>query len=254
MKIAITRKISPNIGQCELTHIERLQIDLQLANRQHQQYETALTDLSCQLIQLPAEPDLPDSVFVEDIAIVLDELAIITRPGALSRRAEVPSVASALQSYRKLVYIQEPGTIDGGDVLRIGRTLYIGLTDRSTQYAVEQVRAALSPHGYAVRAVPVHGCLHLKSAVTQIASDMLLLNSAWVNPANFDGMRCIEIDPREPYAANSLLLEGTVIYPAEYPHTRQRLEKAGIPLKIVPASELAKAEGAVTCCSLVFNT
>jgi dimethylargininase len=254
MKIAITRKVSPNIGQCELTHIERQPIDLQLANQQHQQYETALAELGCQLMQLPSEPNLPDSVFVEDIAIVVDELAIITRPGATSRRAEVPTVAAALQPYRKMVYIQEPGTIDGGDVLRIGRTLYIGLTDRSTQHAVQQIRASLTPHGYTVRAVPVHGCLHLKSAVTQVAPDLLLIHPDWVDRVNFGGMRCIEIDPREPYAANSLLLGDAAIYPAEFPHTRQRLEEAGIPLKIVPASELAKAEGAVTCCSLVFNT
>jgi dimethylargininase len=143
MKIAITRKISPSIVRCELTHIERQPIDLELAERQHHQYESTLVDLGCQLIQLPVETDLPDSVFVEDIAIVLDELAIITRPGALSRRAEAASIAAALQPYRTLVHIQEPGTIDGGDVLCIDRTIYIGLTERSSQDAVEQVRSAV---------------------------------------------------------------------------------------------------------------
>lgn len=253
MKIAITRKISPSIERCELTHIERQSIDLKLAEAQHCHYEAALIELGCQVIQLPAEPDLPDSVFVEDIAIVFDELAIITLPGALSRRAEAASIKTALQPYRRLVYIEEPGTIDGGDVLRVNRAIYIGLTERSSLNAVEQVRAATAPYGYEVYGVPVQGCLHLKSAVTHIGPELLLINPDWVSPAHFEGMQFIEVDPSEPYAANGLLLDDVLIYPAEFPLTRQRLEEAGISLRQVPASELAKAEGAVTCCSLIFN-
>jgi dimethylargininase len=253
MEIAITRKISPSIGRCELTHIERQPIDLELADRQHHLYETALVELGCQLIQLPAESDLPDSVFVEDIAIVLDELAIITRPGALSRRAEVPSIAAALQPYRPLVYIQEPGTIDGGDVLRIDRTIYIGLTERSSQDAVEQVRSAVVPYEYQVVGVPVKGCLHLKSAVTLAAPGTLLINPDWVDAAHFEGFTLILVHPQEPSAANGLLIDDTLIYPAEFPLTYQRLEEAGLNIRLVPASEVAKAEGAVTCCSLIFR-
>ncbi|HSV86504.1 MAG TPA: N(G),N(G)-dimethylarginine dimethylaminohydrolase [Levilinea sp.] len=253
MKYAITRKISPTIGRCELTHIERQPIDLDLANWQHHQYEAALAELGCRVIGLPAEPDLPDSVFVEDIAVVLDELAIITRPGAQSRRAEALSIAAALKPYRRLVYIQEPGTIDGGDVLRVYRTIYIGLTERSNPDAIEQFRAILAPLGYAVQGVPVRGCLHLKSAVTQIAPDALLINPDWVDMNHFDGMRFIRVDESEPYAANGLFTGGGLIYPAEYPMTRGRLEAEGIPLRLVPVSELAKAEGAVTCCSLIFE-
>jgi dimethylargininase len=253
MKYAITRKISPTIGRCELTHIERQPIDLDLANWQHHQYEAALAELGCRVIGLPAEPDLPDSVFVEDIAVVLDELAIITRPGAQSRQAEALSIAAALKPYRRLVYILEPGTIDGGDVLRVDRTIYIGLTERSNPDAIEQFRAILAPLGYAVQGVPVRGCLHLKSAVTQIAPDALLINPDWVDMDHFDGMRFICVDEREPYAANGLFTGGGLIYPAEYLLTRGRLEAEGIPLRLVPVSELAKAEGAVTCCSLIFE-
>jgi dimethylargininase len=253
MRIAITRQISPAIGRCELTHIERQPIDLDLALQQHHDYELALSELGCQVIQLPAEPDLPDSVFVEDAAVVLDELAVITRPGARSRQAEIPSVAAALEPYRKLVYIQEPGTMDGGDVLKIGRRVYIGLTERSSSHAIEQFRTILAPYGYAVHTVPVRGCLHLKSAVTQISADRLLINPDWVDPHHFDGMGFIAVDRSEPYAANGLLIGDTLVYPVEFPRTRRRLEEAGIPLRLVPASEVAKAEGAVTCCSLCFD-
>jgi dimethylargininase len=253
MKIAITRKISPSIVRCELTHIERQPIDLELAERQHHQYESTLVDLGCQLIQLPVETDLPDSVFVEDIAIVLDELAIITRPGALSRRAEAASIAAALQPYRTLVHIQEPGTIDGGDVLCIDRTIYIGLTERSSQDAVEQVRSAVVPYGYEVVGVPVKGCLHLKSAVTLAAPGKLLINPDWVDAAHFKGFHLIYVHPEEPPAANGLLIDDTLIYPAEFPRTYQRLEEASLTIRLVPASEVAKAEGAVTCCSLIFH-
>jgi dimethylargininase len=252
-RTAITRQISPSIGQCELTHLERQPIDLERAYQQHQQYEQALVAAGCRVIQLPAEPELPDAVFVEDTAVVLDEVAIITRPGALSRRAETASVAAALSPYRSLQYIQPPAVIYGGDVLRINRTVYIGLTERTSQDAVEQFLAILQPYGYSVHGVPVRGCLHLKSAVTQAASGTLLINPSWVDPEHFPGMHLIDVHPDEPYAANSLLIEERLIYPEAYPRTLQRLQEAGIAVHVVPASELAKAEGALTCCSLIFR-
>jgi len=158
MLIAITREVSPSIGNCELTYLARQAIDLGLARRQHQEYERALRELGCEVRRLPAEPDLPDSVFVEDTALVLDELAIMTRPGAASRRPELRSIAQALEPYRELVFVQAPGTVDGGDMLRVGKTLYIGLSSRSNLHAVEQIRAALAPYGYHVASVPVSGC------------------------------------------------------------------------------------------------
>jgi dimethylargininase len=251
---AITRQISPTIGQCELTHLERQPIDLDLAYQQHQLYEQALVQAGCQVIQLPAEPELPDAVFVEDTAVVLDEVAIMTRPGAPSRRAETHSIAAALSPYRRLYDIQPPAVIDGGDVLRIDRAIYIGLTERTSLEAVEQFRAILQPYGYNVYGVPVRGCLHLKSAVTQAAPDTLLINRNWVDARHFPGMRLIDIHPDEAYAANGLLIGERLIYPQAYARTRQRLEEAGIAVHTVPASELAKAEGALTCCSLLFRT
>jgi dimethylargininase len=258
MLMAMTREVSPAIGNCELTHLERVQIDVRLALAQHRQYEACLAALGCEVHRLPAEPDLPDSVFVEDIAIVLDELALITRPGADSRRAETASVVRALAPYRRLVTIQAPGKVDGGDVLRLGQTLFVGLSSRSNASAIGQMQDALHPYGYTVQGVSVAGCLHLKSAVTQVSQDTLLINPNWMDArALGDGKReawrLIEVDATEPYAGNALLIGETVIYPASFPHTRERLEAHGIRVMAVDVSELAKAEGAVTCCSLVFE-
>lgn len=254
MRIAITRAVSPNIGQCELTHLDRQPIDLALARTQHHLYEAALAALGCQVQQLPAELTLPDSVFVEDAAVVLDEVAIITRPGADSRKPETISIAQALAPYRTLCNIAAPGTVDGGDVLRIGKRLYVGLSSRSNQAAIDQMAAFLQPFGYTVQGVPVKGFLHLKSAVTQVAEAMVLINPAWVDAALFGDLQIIEIDPTEAYAANTLLIGETVIYPISYPRTHQRLVQAGVPVQTVDVAELIKAEGAVTCCSLILNT
>jgi dimethylargininase len=253
LKTAITRRVSPAINQCELTHIAREPIDYERACAQHRQYEDALRSLGMDVISLDAEPDLPDSVFVEDVALVLDECAILLNPGASSRRPEVASVEAALAPYRDIFRIQPPGTVDGGDILRVGKTIYVGMSSRSTDNAIEQIRAILEPIGYEVRAVNVTGCLHLKSAVTQVSEDTLLVNPEWVSKDDFPGMHFIGVDPSEPYAANAVLVDGAIIYPSSFPKTRAKLEKAGINLLVVDADELAKAEGAVTCCSLIFK-
>jgi len=240
------------MGACELTHLPRVPIDLALAAAQHRAYEQALAALGCDVVSLPASPELPDSVFVEDVAIVLDEIAVVTRPGAESRRAEGPSIAEALVPYRRVTAIAAPGTIDGGDVLRIGRRLFVGQSARSNASGIEQLRAVVWPYGYSVTAVPVQGCLHLKSAVTEVGPETILVNPAWVDACLFRAPRVVEVDSGEPYAANGLLVGGAVIYPASFPATRARLEAAGIDLRVIDVSELQKAEGAVTCCSVIF--
>jgi dimethylargininase len=253
MRIAITRQISPRFNECELTHLDRQPIDLDLARAQHHEYEAALRELGCEVISLPPEPDLPDSVFVEDVALVFDEVAIITRPGADSRKPEAESIAQALSPYRTLFAIEVPGTIDGGDVLRVGRTIYSGLSGRTNRSGVEQLQKFLAPYGYTVKGVDVTGCLHLKSAVTQVSDDVLLINPAWMDRSTFKKMRFIEVDESEPSAANAVWLDDAVLYPSSFPRTQRRLEDAGLRLKIVAATEVAKAEGAVTCCSLIFR-
>lgn len=250
--IAITRKISSTLAECELTHLRRTAIDIALARKQHSAYEQALRDLGLHIESLAEEPELPDSVFVEDTALVLDEVAVITRPGAPSRRPETTSIADVLGRYRKLVRIDSPGTLDGGDVLRVERSLYVGTTSRSNSSGIEQLGALLRPFDYRVVPVPVRGCLHLKSAVTQVAAGTLLINSQYVERRAFPGMRFIEVDDSEPLGANALMVGGEVIYARSCPRTADVLRRHGIPVHAVDMSETEKAEGAVTCCSLLL--
>ena len=253
MWIAITREVSPALASCELSHIPRSPIDAARAGIQHDEYQRALEVLGCRLVVLPAEPLLPDSVFVEDVAIVLDEVAVLTRPGALSRRPEVASVATVLRGYRPVLTIDAPGTLDGGDVLRLDRTLYVGQSARSNAGGIAQLSKLLAAYGYAVQGVPTRGCLHLKSAVTQLADDTLLLQPKWVDRELFADFHIIEVDTAEPHAANVLRIGDALVMPASFPRTQQRLIDAGFRVIAIDVSELQKAEGAVTCCSLVFR-
>ena len=251
--LALTRAVSDAIGRCELTHRAREPIDVALARSQHAAYESALRELGCRVERVDGAPECPDAVFIEDTAVVLPELAVITRPGAPSRRAETSAVAHSLRAYRPIETIKAPGTLDGGDVLTIGSTLFIGQTGRSNADGIEQMRRLLVPRGYTVIGVSVEGCLHLKSAVTQIAGRTLLIQSAWVDAAAFAGFELVEVDPSEPYAANALRIGDRIVYPTAFPETARQIEARGIEACRVDVSELAKAEGAVTCCSLVFD-
>ena len=216
----------PSIVHCELSHLERVPIDVGRAVAQHEEYERALERVGCRVQRIAPEPDMPDSVFVEDTAVVLDGVAIITRPGAESRRGEARSMAEALKPYRELAYIEDPGTLDGGDVLRLGDTLYVGLSARTNEEAIRQLRRFAK-----VVAVPVTKCLHLKSAVTDIADRTLLINKQWIDPHYFAGFELIEAEE-----ANALRIGDAVIYPSD-----------------IPMDEFAKAEGALTCCSVIFH-
>ena len=191
-------------------------------------------------------------MFVEDTALVLEELAVITRPGAASRRPETESVAAALERFRPVRRIRGPGTLDGGDVLLTGRVLFVGLSGRTTSEGAAELARLLAPSGYEVRMAPVRGCLHLKSAVSEVAEATLLINPEWVDPAGFEGFRLIPIDPDEPFAANGLRIGAQVIHAAAFPRTAKRLRAEGIEVRQVEADELAKAEGGVTCCSLLI--
>jgi dimethylargininase len=252
MMIAITRDVSDAFADCELTYLERQPIDLGRARAQHRAYEDMLARLGCRVVRLDPEPDLPDAVFVEDTAIVVDELAIITRPGAESRRAETASVARVLGRYRDLRSIEAPGTLDGGDLVVCGRRVFIGRSSRTNDAGIEQVRDILAPLGYTVTAVEVRGCLHLKSAATALSENELLVNPAWISREDFQGISLLPIDPAEPHAANILKVGDAYIYSPAFPRTAAMLQRR-LTLNVVDLSELAKAEGAVTCCSLIVR-
>jgi dimethylargininase len=249
--IALTRDISTSVERCELTHLARTALDVDCARAEHDEYERALGELGCDVHRLATTADLPDSVFIEDTAVVFDELAIVARPGAASRREETVAVAEALARYRPLVRIAAPATLDGGDVLVVARHVFVGISGRTNLAAVEQMRYALAPHGYQVDPASVHGCLHLKSAVTAVADRLLLVNRSWIDVDLFGGFDLIDIDASEPFGANALRIGDTVIYPEEHSRTARILEGRGMTVRRVPAGELAKAEGGVTCCVLL---
>jgi dimethylargininase len=252
MLIALTRDVSPALAQCELTHLDRTPIDVELARMQHATYEGCLEEAGCVVWRLDGSVEMPDSVFIEDTAVVFDELAVIARPGAPSRRAELAAVADALARHRLVRKIEPPATLDGGDLLCVGRTVFAGLSTRTNAAGVEQLRHILCPFGYDVRATEVRGCLHLKSAVTAVAADVLLVHRPWIPTADLTGFDLLDVDPAEPFGANALRLGDRVIHAAAFPRTRERLETWGIRVESVDLSELAKAEGAVTCCSVLL--
>ena len=254
MLIALTRPVSASLARCELTYLPRERIDVARAAAQHVAYERVLGALGATVVRVAGAPELPDAVFVEDAAVVLDELAVITRPGATARQAETADVAAALAAHRRLQFLHAPATLDGGDVLRLGRTLFVGRSGRTNAQGIEQLREIVAPFGYAVSVVEFCGCLHLKSAVTEVDDSLLLANPAWVAAAAFPGCEVLSVDNREPHAANALRLGGAVVYPSQYPWTREALLRRGLRVTDVDSSELAKAEGGVTCCSLVFES
>ena len=254
MLMAITREISAAFQTCELTHLERVPIDLDRARAQHAAYEWALVEAGCTVRRLDSGADMPDAVFVEDIALVLDEGAVICRPGVESRRAETPGVLEALARHgRPLQHIKAPGTLDGGDVLVVGRQVFVGASARTNGAGIDQLARILEPVGYAVRAVPVRGCLHLKSAATAVAPDTVLINRERAPADAFTGLSLLDIDPQEPDGANALAIADVVVYPTAFPRTRERLERRGLRVRPVDVDELLKAEGAVTCCSVIFE-
>ena len=251
--IAFLREVSPRLADCELSYLARRPIDVARARGQHARYAAELAALGCRLHALAPLIEHPDGVFVEDTAVLVPEVAVITRPGVASRLAETETVAAALESFLPVKRITTPATLDGGDVLRIGRTLYVGASGRSNPAGIEQLRHALAGFGYTVRAVALKDCLHLKSACTFIPPRALIVNPAWVDPLAFDAPVVIQVAEGEAYGANTLTLGGVTLVSADFPRTRERLEQAGIMTRALDVSELQKAEAALTCMSLLLE-
>jgi len=248
---AITREVSPSINRCELSFHAREPIDFDKAVAQHRAYEDCLLESGIRVVALPAEPDLPDSVFVEDAAVVLDEVAVIPIMGAESRRPETRTIAEALQRFRPLKFLTDSATLDGGDVLRAGRNIFVGLTKRTNRTAIDQLKEIAEPHGYEIHAVEVRKILHLKSACSYLGKNAILINRSFVNPEVFAGFELIDVPSDEPAAANVLAIDDKIIAPAAFPNTAARLRDRGFDVAEVNVSELQKAEAGVTCCSLL---
>lgn len=251
--LAFVREVSPMLARCELSYLARDPIDAARAVAQHRTYVDTLAALGCRIEWLESLPQHPDGVFVEDTAVVLPGIAVVTRPGVASRRGETASVAAALAPHRTVAHIREPGSLEGGDVLRVGRDLYVGTSGRTNPEGIAQLGAHLGPHGYRVHALEMQGCLHLKSAVTFIPPDVVLVNPEWVRADAFGVSRVIAVDPAEPFGANTLTVGGTTLVSTLYPRTQARLEAAGVRTRALEVSELHKAEAALTCMSLILG-
>lgn len=253
MEIALTRDVSPAIQQAELTYLERQPIDLARAVAQHDAYREALSRLGLRVLRLPADPACPDCCFVEDTAVVVDELAVMAAPTPVSRRPEVPAVASALAAFRELAYLPPDAHLEGGDVLQLGRVLYVGFSSRTNQAGIVALAHAVEPFGYRVVPVPVSGCLHLKSAVTAIGDEAVIANPDWIDMDVFADVAVLPVHAQEPFAANVLRARGVLIADSGHPRTLDLLDRYGYAVQPLDMSEFAKAEAGVTCKSIVFR-
>lgn len=257
MPLAFTRAVSPRIAECALTHLGRTPIDAVKAAAQHAAYERALLDAGFDVVRLPELAEDPDAVFVEDTAVLLGEHAIITRPGAPSRAGEIYSTAEGLKPYFA-VHFLSAGTLDGGDVLRIENTLYVGQSSRTDVAGTQALEAIVSPLGYWVVPVELDRCLHLKTAVTFAGLDdrgvpTVLVNEDWVDPSYFADTQAIAVPPDEPFAANLVRAGDRLIKAAGSPRTAAMLREYGFTVVEVDVSELQKAEAGGTCMSLISD-
>lgn len=250
---AMTRAVSPRINDCELTFIGRQKIDYAAAVHQHSRYQQLLRDLGLKVIELPAGEQCPDSCFLEDTALVLDEVAVITRPGSEARRREVAGVVPKIVEYREVLQIDAPGTLEAGDILRMGRNLFVGASVRSNAQGIEMLRALVAPYGYKVIAVPMDGALHLKSVCTALDDETLIADARHVNTEVLSDYGIVEVMPDESPAANVLRIGDTVCIHSGFHKTIDLLQSKGYQLNTVDIAEFLKAEAGLTCMSIIFD-
>jgi dimethylargininase len=251
--VAVTRQVASTLAEGDVTWIRREPVDVDRAIVQHGAYESLPRELGAYVISLPPEPTLPDSVFVEDTAVVVDEIAVMTRPAAARRRAEVRSVESVLTSYRAIGRIVEPATLEGGDVLIQGRSVFVGRSTRTNDEGFQQLSAILTPFGYTARQVEVSGCLHLKTGCTYVGNSALLVHPEWIDVRPMAQYELIPVPAGEDFAANTIRLGGAVIVAASFPQTIAMLEDRGFDVRSLDISELQKLEAGLSCCSVIFH-
>ena len=251
-RIAITHTPPASLERGERSFVGRDPIDMVRARAQHAAYCTLLAELGCSVTTLSVNASFADAVFVEDAALIFDELAVTTSPGAESRRGEVAGIEAELKKHRTIARIEYPATLDGGDVVVAGRMVLVGKSARTNAAGADSLAAILRPYGYIVRRVGMRDCLHLKSACTALADGRLLVNPAWLDLGDLKGFDIVEIAPFEPFAADVLTIGRSVVSAAEHPQTAALIGALGFDSRTTPLAEFAKAEGGVTCLSLVF--
>lgn len=249
--LILTRQPCPSMDAAELTHIDRIPIDMDRARTQHAAYCAALAATGVELLTLPALPDHPDCVFVEDTLLALPECFVLTRPGAVSRQGEVAHMAAALPADRPVLRLDEPATLDGGDVKIVGKQIFVGRSRRTNAAGIAQLAEHVAAFGYTVTGVDMTGALHLKTAVTALAPDLLLVNPGWLKSDLFDGWKHIEVAADEPFAGNHVNVNGKIFMAAAHSKTAARIAAAGFDVTLLEVDEFAKAEGGLTCMSVI---
>jgi dimethylargininase len=250
--VAITRSPGPELARCELTHLDRWPIDVGRALAQHRAYQNVLRGAGIEVLELPSDPTLPDGTFVEDTAVVLDELAVIASPAPPARRNEWPAVEAALRPFRPLVRLSPTACLEGGDVVRVGRTLYVGQGGRTSAAGLRALGNVIGPLGYSVVPVRLNGCLHLKSACCGLGGYTLLVKRACVEAGALAGLRLVDVPAEEPWGANVLALPLVTLVSAAAPRTADLLRELGHPVVVLDVSEMHKAEAGLTCMSLIM--
>ena len=249
----LARQVSRSLPDCTLLHLARTEFDPALARRQHALYVSALESVGVRMMVLPELPDLSDATFVEDVAVILDELAVVCRLGTASRISEAEAIAPEVSKFRPVHKIISPGTLEGGDVLRIGRTLFVGVSSRSNQEGIRQLEEIVTPSGYQVIRIAIRGCLHLKTAATAPVEGLLIANPDWIDLSSFGGLEILTVPAGEPWGANTLAVNGTVFVAGSAPETARRLQNKGLTVRSLDISELQKAEAGLTCLSVLFR-
>lgn len=247
----LTRRPSSSIAQGALTYMDRVTPDFALAELQHNVYRSALVAKGHALIDVPAANGFPDSTFAEDVVLAFPECFVLCRPGTASRLGEPELIASYLPEDRPIYRIEAPATLDGGDILRIGRDVFVGLSTRTNSAGLIGLERLLSSFNYKTIPVRVLGALHLKTAVTAPTSDILLANSDWVDLAPFGNRTIIDVDDAEPFSANTLHIGEQLFMQASHPRTTSRLKSLGLIIDALDISEFAKIEAGLTCMSVI---
>jgi dimethylargininase len=252
-KYAVVREVPLTLDKCVRTYSSRNRVNLDLAQKQHEAYCKTLEDRNLKLVRIPADNNFPDCVFVEDPAVVYEGTAIMCNMGAKSRVGEVEEVRRVLSPiFRKVVNIDPPATIEGGDVLRVKDHLFVGVTSRTNVDGVNQLREALRKEDCEITSVKVENILHFKSACSYLGDDYIAVNPGYFDLRVLSSFKLISLPKQEAYAANCLAVNGTVLMTKGYPKTKKLIEKIGFETEELDVSEFKKCEGSLTCLSIIF--
>lgn len=253
MQKALVHAVSPHINRCVLTYLDRTPIDVDKARAQHRTYCEFLQQHGVEVVELTGNLELPDSVFIEDTAVIFDEVAVMAQMGLDSRKPEVAAVEKYLRKDRPVVKIEPPAVLEGGDVVQIGNQVFVGHSKRTNDAGIAALQNLLKPYDYEVITVNVSNALHLKTACTAVSNRTLLVNPAWVDIRHFVDFNVITVAEEEPWAANALRVGDTVCLHKGFPQTIQIMRELDFRVAPLDISEFIKAEAGLTCLSLLYE-